>query len=197
VIDPTPNNGSGLSPATRALSATALGWGGYALGRRYARNAEYEVTPGDAMLLWTGAAIGATATGALIAESSPSPQAIAGTILFGTLGGIWAADRWIVRRYDHSTAEGTLVSLGGVAGGLMGIGIGVLVAGEAERGASLTLALASLGGLGGVVLTERYVQPRTDEGRQYGLHRFRFNPMGAVAIAARAPGVHPLVRFTF
>lgn len=197
MIDPTPGNGSGMSSPTRALSATVMGWGGYAVGRRYARNAEYEVTPGDAMLLWTGAAIGATATGALIAESSPSPQAVAGTILFGTLGGIWAADRWIVRRYDHSAAEGTLVSLGGVAGGLMGIGIGVLVAGEAERGASLTLALASLGGLGGVVLTERYVQPRSDEGRQYGLQRLQFNPMGAVAVATRAPGVHPLVRFTF
>ena len=197
VIDPSDTDGSGLNAEARRLGATALGWGGYVLGLKYARNAYYQVTAGDALLLWTGAAFGATATGALIAESDPSPQAVAGTILVGGLGGLWAADRWLVRRYDHSTAEGTLVSLGGVAGALMGIGVGVLVAGEAERGASLTLGLASLGGVGGVWLTERYVQPRPDEGRDDFFGRLEFNPIGAVGLAARAPGVHPLVRFTF
>jgi hypothetical protein len=197
LVDPDDNDGEGLSLATRQLGATALGWGGYVLGRRYAGRALYEVTPGDALLLWTGATLGATTLGAFIAEADPSPQAVAGTILAGGLAGVWVADRYLVRRYDHSTSEGTLVSLGSVAGGLMGIGVGVLVAGEAERGASLTLALASVGGVGGVWLTERYVQPRPDEGRQGMFGRIEFNPVGAVAVASRANGMHPLLRFTF
>ncbi len=195
-IDPT-DDGRGITGAGRGIGASVIGWGGYALGRRYARTALHEVTPGDALLLWTGASLGATALGAVVAELDPSPQAVAGTVLVGGLAGVWAADRWLVRRYDHTSAEGTLVSLGATAGGLMGIGVGVLVAGEAERGASLTLALAALGGIGGVVLTERYVQPRRDEGRQYLLDRVEVNPMGAVAAAMRAPGRHSLVRFTF
>ena len=197
IIDPSDGDGRGLSRESRQLGATAIGWGGYAIGRRYATYAPYEVTRGDALLLWTGAWLGTTTAWAFIAESEPSVQAMAATVLVGGLGGVWAADRWLVRRYDHTTAEGALVSLGAVAGSLMGIGIGVLIAGEAERGASLTLALASLGGLGGVVLTERYAAPRRDEGRQSMLGRLEFNPLGAVAVAARAPGRHSLVRFTF
>ncbi|MEX2182437.1 MAG: hypothetical protein WD771_10375 [Gemmatimonadaceae bacterium] len=197
IIDPTDYDGRGISRQTRRLASTALGWVGYALGNRYAATAFYEVTPGDAMLLWVGASLGTTTVWAIIAEAEPSRQAVAATILVGGLGGIWAADRWLVRQYDHTTADGTLVSLGSLAGGLMGIGVGVLIAGEAERGASLTLALASLGGLGGVILTERYVAPRRDEGRQYLLGRVEFNPLGAAAVAARAPGAHSIVRFTF
>jgi hypothetical protein len=197
VIDPDDTDGEVMSGDARRLGATVVGLGGYAIGRRYARRAYYEVTPGDALLLWTGALFGATATGAVIAEANPSTQVTAGTLLVGGLGGVWAADRWLVRRLDHSTSEGALVSLGGVAGGLMGIGVGVLVAGEAERGASLTMAFATLGGVGGIWLTERYAQPRVDEGRRDLIGRIEFSPLGAFALATRAPGTHSLVRFTF
>jgi hypothetical protein len=103
----------------------------------------------------------------------------------------------LVRRYDHSTAEGTLVSLGGGAGALMGIGIGVLIAGEAERGAALTLGLASLGAVGGIAITERYAQPAMDGGRSFDVGRVEFSPLGAVAAAAGVQGRHSILRITF
>jgi len=199
IIDPNEDSGNdpGMSSQVRNLSATAAGWTGYYLGRRYALRAPYEVTSGDALLLWLGAGIGATTFGAFIAEGDPSTQAVAGVTLAGAWAGLWATDRWLVREFDHTRSEGALVALGGGAGALMGIGVGVLIAGEAERGASLTMGFASAGAIGGVWLTERYAQPAPDGGGALEVGRVEFNPMGAVALAARAEGLHPLVRIRF
>jgi hypothetical protein len=197
IIDPRDDDDEGMTPQARAISNTVAGWAGYYLGRRYAVRAPYEVTSGDALLLWLGAGIGATTFGAFIAEGDPSTQAVAGTVLAGAYAGLWATDRWLVRKFDHTPSEGALVALGGGAGALMGIGVGVLIAGEAERGASLTMGFASAGAIGGIWLTERYAQPALDGGGALEVGRVQFNPMGAVALAARAEGVHPLVRIRF
>jgi hypothetical protein len=199
MVDPNSDLGTtdGLSPQYRTLGATVAGWAGYRLGLGYARSASYEVTAGDALLLWSGAAIGATAFGALIADGNPEPQTVAGTVLAGGLAGIWGADRWLVRRFDHTTSEGSLVALGGIAGALIGIGTGVLIVGEAERGASVTMAFGAAGAAGGIWLTERYAQPAMDGGGAREVGRVHFNPMGAMALASRAEGLHPLLRITF
>lgn len=197
IIDPNDTDGQGLSQQSRNIASMVAGWGGYLVGRRYARTADYEVTSGDAMLLWLGAGIGASTLGTFIAEGSPSVQAVSGTILVGSLAGIWAADRLLVRRFDHSSSEGSLVALGGGAGALMGIGLGVLFAGEAQRGASLTLGLAAAGGVAGIALTERYARPGPDQGRQFDVGRVEFNPLGAVAAASSVPGRHSILRITF
>lgn len=189
----------GMAETTRLGIPLALGLGGYALGRFYAGNAPYEVTAGDANLLWLGASIGATAGLTVISGSDPPPQTVAGTVLGGGLLGVWGADRLLVRRYDHSRAEGTMVSLGGLAGSVMGIGLGVLVSGEAERWDATTLGFAALGAIGGVALAERYLQPARDMGRQqFGfLERLEVNPGAALAAASGTPGMHSIVRFTF
>jgi hypothetical protein len=196
-IDPRSSNDTGLSDQSRAIIHTASGWAGYALGRHYAGNVPYNVTAGDVTSLWLGAAIGATAAGAVIAQSDPSDQAIALTTLSGALLGTFTADRVLVRRYDHSRSEGNLLAFGGVAGGLMGIGVGVLVAGEAESGESLTLGLAAAGASLGVLLTERYMQPRGDAGRTFRLGSLTVDPVGLASIASGLPGRHSLMRLTF
>lgn len=199
VFDPIDNDSEGLGRGARIAIPMVLGWGGYALGRAYAGNAPYEVTAGDALLLWTGAAIGATALGATIVESNPSNQAIAGVALVGGLAGVWGADRWLVRRFDHTRAEGALVTTGSVAGALMGIGLGVLVSGEVERSSAPTLAFAAIGGAAGIYFTERYAQPAPDEGRryEYSSSRLQFNPLGVAAAASGVPGRHSILQFTF
>lgn len=198
VVDPYEADGTGLSRSTRLAIPMVLGWGGYALGRLYAGRAPYEVTAGDASLLWLGAGIGATAASVAIAGDWPGPRAIAGTVLVGGLAGVWGADRWLVRRFDHTRSEGALVALGSGAGALMGIGLGVLVAGEAGRDEARTLAFAALGGVAGIWLTERYVQPAADEGRRFDLSsRVQFSSIGALAAASGTPGVHPILKFTF
>lgn len=202
IADANDTDGTGLSAQSRVLIPMVAGWGGYALGRLYAGRAPYEVTAGDALLLWLGAGVGGLAGGTAIAESSPSNQAVAGALLVGGLAGVWAADRWIVRRYDHTRSEGTLVALGGGAGSLMGIGIGVLISGDGDRTSAPTLAFATLGAIGGIYLAERSTQPAADGGRRVevgdgALSRLQVNPMAAFAAATRAPGQHAIVRFTF
>lgn len=197
--DPDVTDGRGLSDQARALVLTGSGWAGYALGRLYAGRAPYNVTAGDVKALWIGTAIGATAAGAVIAESNPNDQTVALTLLGGALIGTVLGDRVIVRRYDHARGEGNLLALGAAAGGLMGVGVGVgvLAAGEAVRGGALTLGLAALGASAGVVLTERHLQPLGDAGRPYGLGRLTINPAGLASLASGVRGMHSLAQFTF
>lgn len=198
MADPAPSDDRGLSDQSRALVMTGAGWLGYAAGRHYAGNVPYNVTAGDVQSLWIGTAIGATAAGAAIVESEPSDATIAGTLLAGGLAGTFLADRFLVRRYDHTRSEGNMLALGGVAGGLMGVGIGVLVAGEAEREGAVTLGFAALGSIAGVLMTERFLMPGGDEGRQFlGAGRLTIDPSGLAAAAMGVHGRHALARFTF
>ncbi|MBX3134201.1 MAG: hypothetical protein KF689_12540 [Gemmatimonadaceae bacterium] len=198
VFDPKEGDGEGLSYSARIAIPLVLGWGGYALGRSWAGNAAYEVTAGDAMLLWLGAGIGMTGASTFLVGQSPSTPVVAGSLLAGGLVGVWGADRLLVRKYDHSRSEGLLLASGAGAGALMGIGLGVLISGEADRNAAPTMAFATMGAIGGAWLTSRYAQPALDERRRYEYgSRIQLNPAGAVAVAAKAPGIHPLLRITF
>lgn len=188
---------SGLSSrSTVALAATA-GAFGYAAGRTYAGRAKHNVTVGDVQTMWVGASIGLLGASAAIANSGANDETVAGTLLVGSALGVLASERWLVRRYDQTRYGGNLLALGGTAGGLMGIGIGILVAGEADRGESLTLGFATAGAIGGVASTVRYLQPQRDRGRLAFLERVQFTPMNAVAAASKRPGNYPLLRFTF
>lgn len=198
MIDPREGDADGLSRSARLAIPMVLGWGGYAIGRSWAGNALYEVTAGDAMLLWLGAGIGGAAAATTIVESEPQTQTIAGVLLAGGLLGVWGADRYFVRNFDHTRGEGALVATGAGAGALMGIGLGVLISGDAERNSAPTMAFGTMGAMAGAWLTERYAQPARDEGRRYDVgSRVQFSPAGAVAAMTRAPGVHPILRITF
>ena len=198
MVDPVSGDGAGLSGNARVAIPLVVGWTGYALGRSWAGNALYEVTAGDASLLWLGAGIGAAAATTAIIESEPATQTVAGVLLAGGLLGVWGADRYFVRRFDHTRGEATLVISGAGAGALMGIGLGVLISGDAERNSAPTMAFGTLGAITGAWLTERYAQPARDEGRRYEVgSRLQLNPMGAVAALSGTPGMHSLVRFTF
>ncbi len=196
-IDDDAVDGAGIGDAARALILTGSGWTGYALGRLYAGSAPYNVTAGDVSALWSGTAVGALAAGSLIYDSAPSGAVGALVTLGGALAGTYVADRLLVRRYDHSRSEGRLLSAGMVAGGLMGIGVGVLVTGEDGQSGGVTMGLAAVGGVAGILLTERYLQPRGDEGRLVGMSGLSIDPMGFAAVASGMQGRHSLVRFTF
>jgi hypothetical protein len=184
--------------AGRVALWTGTGVAGLILGRRYAANARHNVTAGDVQTLWLGTTIGALAATTVIVQSDPGAQGTAGALLVGGLAGTWVAERFLVRVYDHTRSEGNLLSLGAAAGGVMGVGLGVLFGGELQRGTALTLGLATVGAMGGVALTERYLQPVGDGGKRTGdAGRFRLDPLAGIAAAARTPGRHTLVSFTF
>jgi hypothetical protein len=180
-----------------AVAWSAAGIGGYFLGRWYAGIVPHNLTVGDLQTLWTGATIGALAAGTAIASSDPNRETVATSLLAGGWLGVILTERTLVRRYDHTRSEANLVALGGGAGALMGIGVGLLIAGEADRGESLTLGFATVGAVAGVAMSERYLQPDRDAGRLAWLERVRVTPGALAAVAMRAPGRHPLVSFTF
>ena len=195
--DADPFDTTGVDRVSSAVAWTAAGLGGYFAGRWYAGHAKHNVTVGDVQTLWLGATIGALGGAATIASSSPSSEAVALTLLTGGWLGTFAAERLLVARYDHSRGDGNLLALGGGAGALMGMGIGILVSGEADRGGSATLGFATLGAIGGVAMAERYMQPARDAGRLAFLDRVTISPGALVAAAARQPGRHALVSLTF
>jgi len=76
----------------------------------------------------------------------------------------------------------------------MGAGVAALINSD-DPSLHLVLGLASVGGLAGLIISERYLDPAGDAGQQ----RFRvtFNPASVALMAARAPGNHSLFNVRF
>jgi hypothetical protein len=198
MVNPNSDGPDAMPWSTRIAVPLVAGWAGYAIGRSWAGNAPYEVTAGDASLLWLGAGIGSAAVATTIVESEPDDETIAVSLLAGGLLGVWGAERYFVRQFDHTRSDALMVASGSGAGALMGIGLGVLISGDAQRNSAPTMAFGTLGAIAGAWLTERYAQPARDQGRRMEVgSRLQLNPMGAVAAFSGAPGTHSLVRFTF
>jgi hypothetical protein len=84
--------------------------------------------------------------------------------------------------------------LGTLAGGLMGAGIAT-IPNTNNPNPHLVLGLTAVGGLIGIIATERYLDPSADAGQPR--IRVTFNPAGVVGLATRAPGNHSLLNVRF
>jgi hypothetical protein len=144
-----------------AIGASVLG---YAFGPRYARRASYNVTAGDVSVAFASAALGALAATALPSENADQTTMF-GVATAGMLTGAWLADRALVRTYDRTSADGTLVQLGALAGALMGGGVAAIS--EANRQGAL--ALVTAGGTLGLVAADRILAPVRDAGPLRGI----------------------------
>jgi hypothetical protein len=198
--------GLGLSRSTRsnsstgddrasAISALAGMLVGAPLGGAYVASVPYRVTAGDVGTLWPSAAIGATAAYAAVANSQPSDAAQAGALLAGGALGLLAGDRWLVRRYDHTRNDAQMLSLGTIAGGLMGAGVSQLSGASKDRFSAATAVMTAAGALGGLAMAERFVTPVADAGRKLG--RLQIHSDAVLAAAMRTPGSHTLLQWTF
>ena len=194
--DPTlpPNCSRSLSNKSEVTLIVASGIIGYPMGVLYPRNAHYNVTPGDIQTLWGTTVLGAATAGALFLGDNNTGRQVAASLTVGGVVGIIAGDRFLVQRYDHSRTDGSLVFLGTVAGGLMGAGIAT-IPNTNNPNPHLVLGLASVGGLTGIIATERYLDPSADAGQPR--IRVTFNPAGIIGLATRAPGNHSLLNVRF
>jgi hypothetical protein len=186
------NGIDGLNRGDAALLIAAAGVG-YPAGYAYARLVPYRVTGGDVGTLWLSGLLGASTTGIFLAGTSPGRTATSLTLTGGFLGGLLAGDRIFVRRFDHTAGDAAQMALGGIAGGLIGLGIANLVD-ESDNG-HLGMALFTAGAMGGVAVTHTLIEPGGDEGRFSS--RLRLNPTGAALAAAGVRGRHPLVSIAF
>ena len=137
---------------------------GYALGPRYARRAAYNVTAGDVSVAFTGAVLGGTAASSLIPERGDNTARF-GVAAAGLVAGAFLADRGLVRKADRTSADGTLVQLGALAGALMGGGIAAITKTESQG----TLAFASAGGILGLLAADGIIKPARDAGPLRGI----------------------------
>lgn len=182
-----------LSNRAEVAMILASGIVGYPLGLLYPRNARYHVTPGDIQTLWSTTLLGMAAAGTFLGAKS-SGRAVAATLTTGGVLGIIAGDRFLVQRFDHSRTDGGRVVLGTVAGGLMGAGVAVLFNSN-NPSPHLVLGLATVGGLAGIIATERYLDPASDAGpRRLSI---TFNPASLAMLATRTPGNHSLLNVRF
>lgn len=183
----------GMSDRAEVTIILASGILGYPFGVLYPRNARYHVTPGDINALWGTALLGATTAGAFL-NTNASVRTAAATMTTGGVLGIVLGDRFLARPYDHGRTDGSRVTLGAIAGGLIGAGVAALINNE-DPSPHLVLGLAAVGEFAGILITEKYLQPGPDTGRP----RFAvtFNPAGIARIAARTPGNHSLLNVRF
>lgn len=180
---------------TRVTAGAAAAIAGMQLGAMYASYAPYNVTAGDVQTLWTTSLIGAAAAGTAVANGNPGTRRSVFTLMGGGLAGLVAGDRLLVRRFDHSRSDGSLVSLAGVAGALMGGGVAVLV-GSSDRFNAATTALGAVGAAGGVVMAERWLGARPDAGRRL-TQRLTFTPQSLALAAAGLPGTYSIASYSF
>lgn len=179
----------------KAQVAVILGSGllGYPLGVLYPRNARYNVTPGDIHTLYATTGLGILAGVSFLPQSPKTSTAwTAGTV--GGVVGLIAGDRFLVRRFDHGRSEAGRVTLGTAAGALMGAGVAALIDTDLES-PPLVFASATVGGLIGLIVAEKYADAAPDAGRRGA--RLSFNPASILSIAARTPGNHSLINVRF
>lgn len=182
-----------ISGKAKALTILAAGLVGYPLGVLYPKNSSYNVTPGDIQTLWPAAAVGVFAGVSFLPESPKQSTAWAAGTAGGIIG-VLAGDRFLVRRRDHSRTDASRLTLGTIAGGLMGGGVAALI--DTDLGnPQMVFALTTLGGLTGMIVTERTINPRPDAGRQRV--RLGFNPYGLVMFATGTQGMHSLFTVRF
>ncbi len=142
----------------------AAGLSGYLVGPRYARRSSYNVTAGDIDVAFTSALLGAGLANAFISNSVNGPGRIAVTT-GGLVLGALAADRTKVRHADRTSADGTLIQLGAIAGVLIGGGVAVI----ADADGQVLTSMLALGGIGGLALADAVVGSAQDAGPKRGV----------------------------
>ena len=182
--------------SSRVAAAAVVGAGalGAPLGMLYPRYVGYNVTAGDVATLWFTGALGALGATTFIAGGDPSNSDILFALTGGFALGTFAGDRFLVKRFDHSATDASLVALGTVAGSLMGAGVSVLLDTD-DPDPALTTGLATLGGIAGIAATEYFTAPRDDAGKL--ALNVKLLPTGLLMAAAKQRGEHPILSITF
>lgn len=188
-------NDGGTSNKTRALITVGGMVAGAPLGQAYAALASYNVTPGDLTAMTASAGVGMLAGFATIANGQRTDPQVAAAMAIGGAAGLFVGDRFLVRRYDHTPAEGRLVVAGGMAGGLMGAGVALLTGGSQGRVNAYTATLTTVGAAGGIILAQRYMLPKADGALRLG--GLKLTPLGVVAATSGMRGSYTLGSLSF
>ena len=183
--------------ANQARLALTLGGmlAGAPLGQAYAAMAPYNVTAGDLAAMGAASGVGMLAGLTAIANGQRTDREVAAALTAGGLVGLVVGDRFLTRRYDHTTAEAQMMIAGGAAGGLMGAGVALLTGGSTDRWSAYSGAFATAGAAAGVAWAQYYMKPKSDGVARVG--GVQINPMGVVAAATGMHGAYTLGTIRF
>jgi hypothetical protein len=191
--------GAGASRRTTAGLIVASEPIGYLLGVRYPRVSSYAVTAGDLNAMQTSALVGGVVGAALISNGGgASDRQVGAAVGAGYIGGLLVGDAAIARPFDLTNADANLVTVGAVAGGVMGLA--VPLAAQSDNAALIFGSVA-----GGAVLGMSVIFASTDfhqVGQRQGAvdrggGRLQIEPGALLGLATRTPGRYPLVHFSF
>lgn len=194
---------SGVSERGTAAAVAVVGALGYPLGVSFPRRAGFTVTAGDVEATGTAGLIGV-----LIGETAmspvhrPSPRQYGAYLGTGYLAGIVVGSQVLARPFDLTQSEANILTVGAVAGGLLGAALPVLMGSSSN---SALPGAASVGAiLGAAAIASSF--PRASVRRVGGVParrlrdgglRLTMTPESAVAAFAGVPGHHVLARLTF
>ena len=145
-----------------ALSIGMLGSAaGYYFGKKLADKHEY--TLGDAITLRTTLFMGALVSSTIVSYLTPSDyddsKAYSIGAIAGSAAGVYFGMKQLEGR-DLTNGQGVLIGLGSTAGSLIGLGFGFLILPEASDSPDLLFTGASLGAIGGYLLTSRILEKK-------------------------------------
>lgn len=181
----------------------AAGAAGLPAGLWYKRVAPHQITSGDVRAISVGGALGALSGLTVVSRlRDPGEKVSSLALTAGFLGGIVAGDQFFARPYDFTRAEGAILGLGTIAGGLAGAAPFV-IANENEPDTWLVGATlgALLGAWGTTVLSDPAPgtpnRTASDKARDRQVGRLTMHPLNAAFATARMKGTFPLLSLKF
>ena len=105
----------------QAGGVAAAAIAGYPLGLKWVRGSGYGISAGDISAIQTASLIGAAAAGALVNKDADE-RAVFGVVTGGYVAGSIAGARFLARPYNLTESQALQLSLGAVAGALIGSG---------------------------------------------------------------------------
>ena len=192
--------GAGASRRSTAVAVVASEPIGYFLGVRYPRVASYAVTAGDLNAMQTTALVGGLVGAALVSNGGgASERQVGAAVGAAYVGGMLVGDAAIARPFDLSTADANLVTIGALAGGIMGLAVplavqsgnGALIFGSAAGGAALGMSVV-------FASTNFHRNEQQRAAGSCGGARLQMSAGPAlIGLAAKTPGRFPILRLIF
>lgn len=157
------------------LTSLAGSVAGLAGGKYLADSRQYTV--GDAIYMRSSVVLGSHVSVSLVNLFQPGeskPYTI-GALLGGAAGGILAGRN--LKGKDYTTGQGILIAVGQLAGGLLGFGVGYLVASDPSDSEILLISSAIGAGGGFALLSSQLAPKKQNEATDVSLH-LNLNPLG-------------------
>lgn len=157
------------------LTSLAGSVAGLAGGKYLADTRQYTV--GDAIFLRSSVVLGSHISVSLVNLFQPgkSKPYTLGALIGGTAGGILGG-RYLKGK-DYTTGQGILIAVGQLAGGLLGFGIGYLVASDPSDSEILLISSAIGAGGGFALLSSQFTPKKRKETTDVNLN-INLNPLG-------------------